>query len=43
MSEFSLGKIIGRGAFAVVKLALLKKTKTRVVMKIFDKVDLVEK
>ncbi len=40
ISEFSLGKIIGRGAFAKVCLALDKKAKTRVVFKIFEKENL---
>jgi serine/threonine protein kinase len=37
VGEFSLGKIIGRGAFAKVCLALDKRARTRVVFKIFEK------
>ena len=43
ISEFSLGKVIGRGAFAKVIMALDKKAKTRVVFKIFEKENLLSK
>jgi len=53
IGDYIIGKIIGRGiiwkfppyvlgAFAAVRLALIKKTKKRVVFKIFEKKDLIK-
>ena len=43
MGDYQIGKIIGRGTFALVKLATHKKTKERFAFKIYDKMAMIGK
>jgi hypothetical protein len=43
IGDYQIGKIIGRGTFALVKLATHKKTKERFAFKIYDKMAMIGK
>lgn len=42
MSDYILGKEIGKGAYAIVRQAILKKTGDKVAIKIYEKVKLMD-
>jgi len=42
IDDYTIGKVIGTGAYAVVRVGMNKKTKQKIAVKIYEKMKLIE-